>query len=291
MTENVIAAVDWNDTLEIVKQITQVVGEQLLTNFQQISAQSRTASAKADGSLVTQSDQWADRTITQMLFDKFPGYGILSEESVQVFPSQDWCWVVDPLDGTSNFSHGIPIWAISLGLLYKGVPVFGYVHLPPLQQSFYGWFAGDIGNIGNINEIALPPNAAFLNGKQIKSLQELPPDIPLSNYFFSCCSRSLERIGIAKYPCKLRMLGVASYNLLTVATGATLGAVEATPKIWDIAAVWVITQAAGAIWKPLASEPIFPLQSDRNYSDHNFPTLVVSSAEMGLVFNPIVQII
>jgi myo-inositol-1(or 4)-monophosphatase len=285
MTENVIGAVGWNDTLEVVKQITQVVGEQLLTNFQQISAQKRTASAKADGSLVTQSDQWADRTITQMLFDKFPGYGILSEESVQVFPRQDWCWVVDPLDGTSNFSHGIPIWAISLGLLYKGVPVFGYVHVPPLQQSFHGWFAGDI------TEIALPPDAAFLNGTQISSLQELPPDIPLSNYFFSCCSRSLERIGIAKYPCKLRMLGVASYNLLTVATGATLGAVEATPKIWDIAAVWVITQAAGAIWRSLAVEPIFPLESDRNYSDHNFPTLVISSAEMGLVFNPIVQII
>jgi myo-inositol-1(or 4)-monophosphatase len=285
MTENVIAAVDWNHTLEIVKQITQVVGEQLLTNFQQISAQSRTASAKADGSLVTQSDQWADRTITQMLQDKFPGYGLLSEESVQIFPSQDWCWVVDPLDGTSNFSHGIPIWAISLGLLYKGVPVFGYVHLPPLQQSFYGWFAG------NITEIALPPDAAFLNGKQIRSLQELPPDIPLSNYFFSCCSRSLERIGMTKYPCKLRMLGVASYNLLTVATGATLGAVEATPKIWDIAAAWVIVQAAGAIWQPLDSEPIFPLKSDRNYGDRNFPTLVVSSAEMELVFNPIVQII
>jgi myo-inositol-1(or 4)-monophosphatase len=96
---------------------------------------------------------------------------------------------------------------------------------------------------------------------------------------------------MAKYPCKLRMLGVASYNLLTVATGATLGAVEATPKIWDIAAVWVITQAAGAIWKSLVAESIFPLERDRDYSDQNFPTLVVSSTEMGLVFNPIVQII
>jgi myo-inositol-1(or 4)-monophosphatase len=281
--ENKINEIDWNETLEIVTQIAKTVGEQLLTNFQQISAQSRTASAKADGSLVTQSDRWADRTISQTLLDKFPGYGLLSEESVQVFPRQDWCWVVDPLDGTSNFSHGIPIWAISLGLLYKGVPVFGYVHLPPLQQSFYGWFAGDI------TEIALPPNAAFLNGKQISSVQELPEAIPLSNYFFSCCSRSLERIGIAKYPCKLRMLGVASYNLLTVATGATLGAVEATPKIWDIAAAWVITQAAGAIWLPLSSGAIFPLEGDRNYGDRNFPTLVVSSAQMELIFKPMVQ--
>jgi myo-inositol-1(or 4)-monophosphatase len=275
--------IDWKDTLAIVQQITQVVGEQLLTNFQQISAQNRTASAKADGSLVTQSDRWADRTIAQMLRDKFPGYGLLSEESVQIFPSLDWCWVVDPLDGTSNFSHGIPIWAISLGLLYKGVPVFGYVHLPPLQQSFHGWFAGDV------TGIAMPPDAAFLNGKQMRSVQNLPEDIPLGNHFFSCCSRSLERIGIAKYPCKLRMLGVASYNLLTVATGSTLGAVEATPKIWDIAAAWVITQASGAIWVPLESGSIFPLESDRNYSDRNFPTLVISNAQMGAILKPIVQ--
>ncbi|WP_019502559.1 inositol monophosphatase family protein [Pseudanabaena sp. PCC 6802] len=274
---------NWDRTLAIAQQITQVVGDRLLENFQQLERQNRSPSAKADGSLVTQSDRWADLTITQMLKDEFPDCGVLSEESIQAFPDRDWCWVVDPLDGTSNFAHGIPVWAISLGLLYKGVPVFGCVYLPPLRQSLHGWFASDG------MDIDLPPNGAFLNGKPISSTQDLPSEIPLGNYFFSCCSRSLERIGTTvNYPCKLRMLGVASYNLLTVAIGSTLGAVEATPKIWDIAAAWPIARAAGAIWIPLESGSIFPLQSGVDYSDRSFPTLVVSNLEMKAIFQPIV---
>jgi myo-inositol-1(or 4)-monophosphatase len=275
---------NWDHTLTIAKEITQVVGDRLLENFQQLGSQNHSASAKADGSLVTQSDRWADLTITQMLKDNFPDCGILSEESSQAFPDRDWCWVVDPLDGTSNFAHGVPIWAISLGLLYKGVPVFGYIHLPPLRQSLYGWFASE-----NM-DIDIPPNSAFLDDKPISSVRDLPSEIPLSNYFFSCCSRSLERIGTVNYPCKLRMLGVASYNLLTVAIGSTLGAVEATPKIWDIAAAWPIAQAAGAMWIPLESSSIFPLQSGVDYSDRNFPTLVVSNPQMGQIFHPIVHL-
>jgi myo-inositol-1(or 4)-monophosphatase len=77
------------------------------------------------------------------------------------------------------------------------------------------------------------------------------------------------------------MLGVASYNILTVAIGSTIGAVEATPKIWDIAAVWVILKAIGAIWVPLeASQNIFPLELGKDYSSRNFPTLVVSHSQL-----------
>jgi myo-inositol-1(or 4)-monophosphatase len=77
------------------------------------------------------------------------------------------------------------------------------------------------------------------------------------------------------------MLGVASYNLLTVALGSTIGAVEATPKIWDIAAVWVILKAIGAVWVPLEdSQNIFPLQTGQDYSQRNFPTLIVSHPEL-----------
>lgn len=82
------------------------------------------------------------------------------------------------------------------------------------------------------------------------------------------------------------MLGAASYNLLTVAAGITLGAVEATPKIWDIAAVWPILRAAGGVWVPLEPETIFPLQAGINYRDRPYPTLVVSRAELVPVFQP-----
>jgi myo-inositol-1(or 4)-monophosphatase len=248
--------------LPFIQELTQYVGDRLLADFEE----ARVAIAKDDGSLVTKSDRWADTYIKSALEKEFPEYGVLTEESNQTLGDQEWSWVVDPLDGTTNFARGIPIWGISLALLHRGTPVFGYVSIPPLRQNIYGW-SDEHGS------------AAFLNGTPL-CLSESEPD-DLSNYFFSACSRSLEKMGRSKFPFKLRILGVASYNILTVAIGSTIGAVEATPKIWDIAAVWVILKAVGAIWVPLERNPqIFPLQMGQDYSDRNFPTLVVSHREL-----------
>ena len=101
-------------------------------------------------------------------------------------------------------------------------------------------------------------------------------------------------MGRSQFPFKLRILGVASYNIATVALGSTIGAIEATPKIWDIAAVWVILKAIGAIWIPLEksselSPDIFPLQIGKDYSQRNFPTLVVSHSQLLDVAKAIAQ--
>ena len=128
------------------------------------------------------------------------------------------------------------------------------------------------------------PTGAFLNQQPIHASQ----DALTSNHFFNLCARS---ISVLKnpFPAKIRMLGVSTYNFLTVAAGATLGGVEATPKIWDITAVWAIVQAAGAVWHPLEPDPIFPLQVGENYSQRSFPTLVVSRADLLPVFEPLVS--
>ena len=87
------------------------------------------------------------------------------------------------------------------------------------------------------------------------------------------------------------MIGVASYNILLVAAGAALGGVEATPKIWDIAAAWVILQAAGGVYVPLEPEPIFPLTVGQDYGSRPFPCLAVSRPELVLEFKPLVEFI
>ncbi len=262
---------DWPTILAFAQTTTQRVGLQLLKDFGQVQADE-----KADGSLVTRADRWADEELSGAIAVTFPDHGVLSEEAEHIFPGSEWCWVIDPLDGTTNFARGLPIWGISLGLLYRGTPVFGYVHLPPLGQSFHGWWYGDSGLTG--------PTGAFRNGQPIHT----SPDAPSPNHFFNLCARS---VAVLKnpFPGKIRMLGVATYNLLTVAAGATLGGVEATPKIWDIAAVWAITQAAGATWKPLEPNPIFPLIAGENYGDRPYPTLVVSRAELIATFLPLVE--
>ncbi|OLP18354.1 inositol monophosphatase [Leptolyngbya sp. 'hensonii'] len=261
----------WNQVLTFAEVTTQRVGARLLADFG--TAQ---AAEKADGSLVTQSDQWADRELRGAIAASFPDHGALSEEVEHVFPRNDWCWIIDPLDGTTNFTRGLPLWGISLGLLYRGTPVFGYVHFPPLGQSFYGYWPGDSG-------LTLPAGA-FRNHHPIRVSSEDPSP----NHFFNLCARSTSVLQ-QPVPCKIRMLGVATYNLLTIAAGAALGGVEATPKIWDIAAVWAIVQAAGAVWVPLQSQSLFPLEVGEDYGDRPYPTLVVSRPDLVPQFKALVE--
>ncbi len=270
MRENYLMNDFWTTILDFAQTTTTRVGKQLMQDFGQVQALQ-----KADGSLVTQADKWADQEIRDAIAANFSGYGILSEENDQVFPGTEWCWVIDPLDGTTNFTRGIPIWSISLGLLYKGTPVFGYVYVPPLAQAFHGFWAGSSG--------LATPSGAFLNHHPIHTSN----DAPSKNHFFNLCSRSTAIIQ-KDFPCKIRMLGVASYNFLMVATGAVLGGIEATPKVWDLAGVWVIVQAAGGTWTSLKSRP-FPLLSGEDYSDRSFTTLVVSRPELVTVFTSFLQ--
>jgi myo-inositol-1(or 4)-monophosphatase len=254
--------------LEVARTTARTVGDRLLSDFGSAQGQE-----KADGSLVTASDRWADAEIRSSIAAAFPTHAILSEEAEHGFTSAEWTWIIDPLDGTTNFTRGIPLWGISIGLLYNGVPVFGYVYFPPLNQAFHGFWAGNTG-------LDLP-TGAYLNDRSIRVSQ----DAPGTNQFFSFCARSLQAWQPG-FPCKIRMLGASTYNFLMVAAGTSLGGVEATPKIWDLAAVWAIVHAAGGVWVALRDEPTFPAVAGRDYGSYALPTLIVSRSELTDVFLP-----
>ena len=151
--------------------------------------------------------------------------------------------------------------------------------MPPLSQSYYAFYCQE-------NQTYLtnrPITRAFLNNRQIQPIK----DVITGNHLFNICSRSTKIL--PQLPTKIRMLGMASYNFLLVASGASIGGVEATPRIWDIAASWVIAKAAGAIWIPLRSEDIFPLKIGKDYLSHPFPTLVVGNEELVPYFSAIVE--
>ncbi|NEQ42287.1 MAG: inositol monophosphatase [Leptolyngbya sp. SIOISBB] len=261
----------WDQVLDFSQTITNEVGAKLLAAFG--SAQ---AEEKQDGSLVTQFDKWSDERLRTAIQTAFPDHGVLSEETTHVFPATDWCWIIDPIDGTTNFTQGIPLWAVSLGLLYRGTPVFGYIYLPTLNDRFHGYWPGT-------SDLDMP-KGAFLNGEPIQVRQ----DDPGKNQFFSLCARSTAVLQ-HPFPCKVRMLGVATYNLLMVAAGYAIGAVEATPKVWDIAGIWPIVHAAGATWIPLDNAPPFPLTAGDNYENRPFPTLMLNRTDLVDQFRPLVE--
>ncbi|QDZ39724.1 inositol monophosphatase [Euhalothece natronophila Z-M001] len=261
----------WSSVLAFSEEVTQQVGAILSQQFGKVQATN-----KPDGSLLTESDQWADEQIRSAIAQKFPDHGVLTEETVHIFPDTEWCWVIDPIDGTTNFTRGIPVWGISMGLLYQGEPVFGYVHFPILQQSFHGFWLENSGLEGE--------NGAYCNGQPIHS----SPDDLSTNHLFSLCVRSADILG-QPFPCKTRIVGVCTYSFLLVGIGAALGAVEAIPKVWDLAAVWAIVQGAGGKFVSLTPTSPFPLQPGEDYGKKPLPTLVLSRSELASTFEPLVQ--
>lgn len=263
----------WTEICQFAHALSQRVGLHLLADFGTV-----TADRKSDGTLVTQCDRWADAELRSAIAAQYPHHGLLSEETLHEFPANDWCWIIDPLDGTTNFAMGLPIWGISLGLLYRGTPVFGCVHCPPLQKTFHGFWPGTSG--------LTMPQGAFCNHQPIHTTSAEPTN----QHLVSFCTRTvpaLRQDPIARLPLpfKIRTLGASTYNLLTVASGFTLGGIEATPKVWDIAATWAIVQAAGATWIPLEHQP-FPLTVGQNYKAISFPTLVLARSDLQSLLLP-----
>jgi myo-inositol-1(or 4)-monophosphatase len=262
----------WAELKTFCEHLTRQVSERLLADFGRIQAEQ-----KHDGRLVTAADRLADVTIRDAIARRFPAHGILSEEVKHTYHAAEWCWVIDPIDGTTNFTRGIPLWGISLGLLYHGTPVFGFLYFPQVQQTFHGYWLAGTGLTG--------ATGAFCNDVAIQTTT----DAPSANHLFNLCARSTQVIqAAAPFPCKIRMMGVASYDYLMVAAGAMIGAVEATPKIWDLAGVWPIIRAAGGEFIFLNEEPVFPLQSGVNYRDRALPSLALSQANLAAQFVPLV---
>ena len=222
---------------------------------------------KADGSLITACDRWSDAALVEGLAEIFPGEGVLSEAGRQQVPASEAYWVVDPLDGTTNFASGIPYWAISIARFEAGVPVLAILEVPPLRQRI----------------VALRGQGAWRNRKPLAP----PASLARPSACASLCSRSirvLQCLPQQRFPAKIRLLGVASLNLVSVAMGQTVAALESSPKIWDLAA-WLVLQELHCPLRWLGESPE-ALAAGRELSSTNFPVLVADSPERLETFAP-----
>ncbi|MEB3333203.1 MAG: inositol monophosphatase family protein [Synechococcaceae cyanobacterium] len=223
---------------------------------------------KADGSLITACDRWSDATLVEGLGVLYPEDGVLSEEGRQLVPGSEAYWVVDPLDGTTNFSAGIPYWAISLARFRGGVPELAILEVPPLRQRI----------------VAIRGQGAWRNGKPL-----VPPSLQAQQVgCASLCSRSigvLQKLPDRRFPGKIRLLGVASLNLVSVAMGQTIAALEATPKIWDLAAAWLVLEELHCPLRWLLRSPA-DLQAGSDLSRTDFPVLVADREQTLARFMP-----
>ena len=214
---------------------------------------------KPDGTLITACDRWSDATLVEGLAAIAPGEGVLSEEGSQRVPQSDAYWVVDPLDGTTNFAAGIPYWAISVARFVQGRPVQAFLDVPALHQRI----------------VAIRGEGAWRNGKRLTVANRESA----TSSCVSLCSRSirvLQRWPDKPFPGKIRLLGVASLNLVSVAMGQTVASLEATPKIWDLAASWLVLEELGCPIRWLKADPQH-LSAGEDLAQVGFPILTAGS--------------
>ncbi len=216
---------------------------------------------KDDGTLITDCDKWSDQTIVNTLSEVTPGEGVLSEEGSKTVPITENYWIVDPLDGTTNFAAGIPYWAISMARFVNGQPETAFLEIPALQKRIF----------------AIKGQGVWINDSRISKEHRKNSQ----SECISLCSRSiriLQKIPDQSFPGKIRLLGVASLNMVSVAIGQTIGALEATPKIWDLASAWLILSELGCPVQWLKEDPS-QLQTGQNLSNASFPVLTTNSQE------------
>ncbi len=242
--------------IDAVHTLLDRVADRQRHDFGQIASD-----VKEDGTLITSCDRWSDLTIVRGLEDIASKEGVLSEEGSQIVPSSSAYWVVDPLDGTTNFAAGIPHWAISVARFVGGRPESAFLDIPPLRQRF----------------VAIRGQGVWRNGEPLTEKARLNS----GSQCVSFCSRSirvLQRRPTQPFPGKIRLLGVASLNMVGVATGQTTAALEATPKIWDLASAWLVLSELGCPIKWLEEDPS-RLAPGQNLSSKAFPVLTASSRE------------
>jgi myo-inositol-1(or 4)-monophosphatase len=219
------------------------------------------ASHKADHTVVTEADLAADRLVTAAIHKSFPSDEIITEEtSHQVTDVHTPCWVVDPLDGTTNFSLGLTIWGVSIARLVDGSPQLGAIYFPLLNELY----------------TAHRGSGAFLNHSPI-STRAPDPKQPMS--FFACCSRTFRNYTV-DIPYKPRILGSAVYSFCMVAHGVALIGFDATPKIWDLAAAWLLVEEAGGEIAAFEGPNPFPIIGSGDFSKVHYPTLAAATPEV-----------
>ena len=118
----------------VAVNVARQAGKLLLGEYKKFSRQ--TVKLKAKHEIVTKADLISERTILREIRKNFPKHEILSEEAGKNGKTSDYLWVVDPLDGTTNFSIHNPLWAVSIGVAYKAEVVFGVVYAPYLDELF-----------------------------------------------------------------------------------------------------------------------------------------------------------
>jgi myo-inositol-1(or 4)-monophosphatase len=228
--------------VEIAREAGSLIAE--------LSKQPVEISYKRKSDLVTQADRRSEALIIDRLNRHFPGHAVVAEEGGGQETGSDFCWYVDPLDGTTNFAHGFPVYCVTLGLACRGEMIAGVVYDPTREE----FFAAERGSGAYLNDQRISVSKTPTLSESLLGTG-FPPfasnhDLNLQ-FFFKLTHLSHG----------IRRAGSAALDLCSVAVGRFEGFWELKLNPWDKAAGALIVMEAGGRVTDLAGSP-FSLERD-----------------------------
>ncbi|MBA2500107.1 MAG: inositol monophosphatase [Chitinophagaceae bacterium] len=193
------------------------------------------ANKEGVNNLVTEADHASEKAIIEVIKSKFPDHFILSEECGEIVMDSNMKWIIDPIDGTVNFAHGIPICCVSIGIEKDGEMIMGAVYSPFLKELFFAEKGAGSSLNGapiNVSKETTVMKSCLVTGFPYSYLDE--PNGPLQLF------EKFIRKGIP-----VRRLGSAAIDLCWVACGRFEGFYEHQLQAWDSAAGYLIVEEAG----------------------------------------------
>ncbi len=209
---------------------------------------------KSANDFVTEIDQAAERVIIETLLTAYPGHAVLAEESGREHGAKDsdYLWIIDPLDGTTNFIHGLPMYAVSIALSFRGQVQQAVVYDPTRNDLFY----------------ASKGRGAFMNDKRLRvSKRSRMADCLIGTGFPFRKGDNFKRYmqmfeAVMQMCAGMRRPGAASLDLCYVAAGYYDGFFETGLSAWDIAAGSLLVTEAGGLIGNFTGESDFLYQRE-----------------------------
>lgn len=188
---------------------------------------------KDDASEVTEADRGAERLLREMITDSFPGHGIVGEEYGADNPDAEFVWVLDPIDGTSAFVTGVPLWGTLIALTHEGQPLLGCIHQPVLGQLLIG---DGVTTTLNEQPVQVRHTSELGEAVLLHSDQLTPAQYQDGEAFDELASR-----------CRLVRTWGDCYGYVLLATGRADIMCDPIMNRWDIDALVPVVQGAGGV--------------------------------------------
>ena len=192
---------------------------------------------KALNDFVSDVDRQAEALIIEDLLKSFPGHGILAEESGVIEGKEDYRWIIDPLDGTTNYLHGFPHYAVSIACEHQGRLAHGVIY-DPYKQELFAASRGAGATLNNrrirVTPLKTTQGALLATGFPFRHPERLESFLQVFSAFFSKAT-------------DVRRAGSAALDLAYVAAGRLDGYWESDLNAWDIAAGALIVREAGGL--------------------------------------------